>query len=195
MPNKIIYLHQINMGKTRYNIDPNWHDIKLAYENDNPDELLSIAAIAKKYKVRPQRIYAKAKKDGWQKPLTRAVAPAMKNKNVNEFVRSFVDKILKDYSDVAEVTEWFKDQRAMLLRESQITDFALLDAIKKSVTKADIKKMTEAQKAKWVEVLSKSLSTRYTEERLEEDKSTENVSVIYKHILEMKKRDAISAGR
>lgn len=177
------------MSRIRYNIEPNWHDIKQAYETD---ETMSARAIARKYKITPQRLYNRVKKEGWQKPLGRVVSPAISgDKGVTDFVKAFVTRILKENESVAQVSEWYKDQRAMLLRQSQISDLALLEAIRNSITKKDMKDWTPGQKSTWFGVLSKDLKDRYLEERLEEEQSTENVGVLYKHILVMQKRDAI----
>jgi len=178
------------MATVKYNIEPDWYNIKQAYEHD---ETLSVRAIAKKYKVTPERIYRRVKRDEWQKPLARVVSPVIHgDKSVTDFVKEFITRILKETESTTQVSEWYKDNRAMLFRRSQINDLALIEAIKQSVTKAEMKKWTPQVKAKWIEVLNKNLSTRYGEERLEEGESTENVSVIYKHILKMQERDAIA---
>ena len=101
----------------------------------------------------------------------------------------YIGKIIKEFEASKELVEWYKENKADILSKAQLDSTVLQEAIRHSITEEDIKKWTPDQKARWHQALTIEHGTKFDKERLQRDESTENVSVIYKHILEMQKRD------
>ena len=102
----------------------------------------------------------------------------------------YITRIVKEFESNRELIEWYKTNKADILSKAQLDSTALQEAIRHSITEDDIKKWTPDQKARWHQALTIEHGTKFDKERLQRDESTENVSVIYKHLIEMQKRDA-----
>jgi len=168
-----------------------WKEIRKDYESSENPTLLSLT---ERHNIPLPTLIYHRDKEGW----LRSDSPIGKTDTFRANLDIAVKSIIKELQSkirsgsvisMRDITEWFSQNRSVLLKESQIQGFMLQKLIRDSITPAMIKKMKPNEKAKWFEILSMDIGKRYAEERLEEDKSTDNVEVVHRHILQLQKKE------
>jgi len=104
----------------------------------------------------------------------------------------YIGKIIKEFEANKELIDYYKTNKIDILLKTQMDNLALQGAIRASITEKDVKKWTPDQKARWYDATGRDFGIKFDKGRLEEGESTENVSVLYKHILAIReRRDAL----
>ena len=119
------------------------------------------------------------------------VDSGMSYRKVNEITGvslGFIGTIVKEFEASRELVSWYEKNKSNVLLKAQLDSLALQEAIRNSITGEDIKKWTPDQKARWYSALGVDYGIKFDKERLQSEKSTENVSVIVEMIKESRKR-------
>jgi len=96
-----------------------------------------------------------------------------------------VEKLFQFSRDVVAT---FRDKRGEILAMAQAADLRLQEIIRDTFTEEAVKGFTPSEKAKLFQILGIDAAVKYDKERLELGESTENVSVMVKHIKEIQQK-------
>ena len=101
--------------------------------------------------------------------------------------RGYIYKVKKEIETNPDLLQWYQTNRSNVQLITQIKDSKVQDVILDSITPAQIKKATLSEKAKLFGVLGADRRGEYIQERLERDKTTENVGMIVEYIKSVKR--------
>ncbi len=123
------------------------------------------------------------------------VATAETGINQTEIARNFgvctrtVSRILKSVKQDSPVVSEYRAQRAEVNAWNQIKRQEKQVEVLESITEGDIKKADLKMKMVMLNTLGLDKAREFEMERLETNQATENISIVMKHIIDIKKRD------
>ena len=123
------------------------------------------------------------------KSLVDAGTPYRKVMEITGVSLGFISKIVKEFASNQELIDWYQKNKVKILMKTQMDNLAFQEAIRASITKAEVKGWTPDQKARWYQVLGTDYGIKFDKQRLEEGQSTENVSVIIGLINKIKDKE------
>jgi hypothetical protein len=133
-------------------------------------------------KIREWRQGQRIKQRGLQLPSGKEIDESLK---ALEKAKAGFEKL---FSFSREMVGTFRGNRAEILAAAQAADLRLQDAIRETFTDDVVKTLSPGEKAKLFQVLGVDFGILYDKERLELGQSTENVSLLVKHIKEIQQR-------
>lgn len=87
----------------------------------------------------------------------------------------YITKVCKEFDENKELIEFYRINRADILLKAQMDNMALQEAIRDSITPTDLEGWKPDERARWFSALGVDFGIKFDKERLELDKSTENV--------------------
>jgi transposase len=124
------------------------------------------------------------------KSLVDSGMPYRKVKEVTGVSLGFICRIVKQFEADRGLIDWYQKNKVELLQKAQAENLALQQAIRDSLTEDEIKKFAPDQKARWFAALGVDHGIKFDKERLQSDMSTENISIIVKHMRQLKEAEA-----
>ena len=101
--------------------------------------------------------------------------------------RGYIYKVRKEIEANPELFEWYQNKRSDIQLLTQVRNSKIQDLIRDSITIKEIKDASLSEKAKLLGVLGADRRGEYIQERLERDKTTENVGMIVKYLKSVKR--------
>lgn len=123
------------------------------------------------------------------KSLVDSGMPYRKVNEVTGVSLGLITRIVKEFEASKGLIEWFQKNKLELLQKAQAENLALQQAIRDTLTEDEIRKFTPDQKARWFGALGVDHGIKFDKERLQQDMSTDNVSLVVKRILELKEAE------
>jgi transposase len=124
------------------------------------------------------------------KSLVDAGMPYRKVNEVTGVSLGLIGRIVRQFEADKDLVAWYQKNKVDLLRKAQVENLALQQAIRDTLTEEEIRKLTPDQKARWFGALGVDHGIKFDKERIQADLSTDNVSIIVKHILELKESES-----
>lgn len=93
--------------------------------------------------------------------------------------RGYITRIIREFKSNEGLVDWYRKNKGKLLSAMQFENMALQDALRRSLSDAEIENLTPDQKQRWFTALGTDFGIKYDKERLEEGLSTENVAGIW----------------
>jgi len=124
------------------------------------------------------------------KSLVDSGMPYRKVNEVTGVSLGLIGKIVQQFEADKGLVEWYQRNKVDLLRKAQVENLALQQAIRDTLSEEEIRKLTPDQKARWFGVLGVDHGIKFDKERLQSDMSTENISIIIRHIKAIKEQEA-----
>ena len=94
-----------------------------------------------------------------------------------------ISKIVKEFEGNRELVEWYRENKAGVLAKAQLSNIALQNAIRDSITDEDLKSWTPDQKARWYSALNISFGIQFDKEEIERSKGVDDINKVLDAIL------------